>query len=203
MLKATTRGMKNQRDENDGQSAHITELLFEFNDGKKVALDRLIPLVEMEMRRIAHNYMNREGNHQTLQTTALINEAYLKLVEQRDVRWQNRAHFFGISAQIMRRILIDDARDRLTTKRGGKVRHVPLDQAENTAQEQSTEILALNEALEKLAQFDRLKSRIVELRYFTGLTIEETAEVLGIAAVTVSVNWRLAKAWLSREISNQ
>ena len=203
MLLTTLRGMNDKKDGNDGYAPRITELLFELGDGKKIALDRLMPLVEMEMRRIAHKYMTREGNHQTLQTTALINEAYLRLVEQRDVRWQNRAHFFGISAQIMRRILIDDARDRLTAKRGGKVRHISLDDAENTAWEKSSEILALNEALEKLARFDPLKSRIVELRYFTGLTIEETAEVLGIAAVTVSVNWRLAKAWLSREILSQ
>ncbi len=188
---------------NDENSHQVTELLFELSDGKKVALDKLMPLVEMELRRIAHNYMKREGNHQTLQTTALINEAYLKLTDQRDVRWQNRAHFFGISAQIMRRILIDDARDRLTEKRGGKVQHVPLENAEQLAWEQPAELLALNEALEKLAQFDQLKSRIVELRFFTGLSIEETAEVLGIAAVTVSVNWRLAKAWLSREILAQ
>lgn len=184
----------------DGNFHQVTELLFDLSDGKRAALDQLMPLVEMELRRIAHNYMQREGNHQTLQTTALINEAYLKLVGQRDVRWQNRAHFFGISAQIMRRILIDDARDRLTEKRGGKVRHVALDAAEEILWEQPTELLALDEALVKLAKFDELKSRIVELRYFTGLTIEETAEILGIAAITVSVNWRLAKAWLAREI---
>ena len=157
----------------------------------------------MELRRIAHGFMRREGNHQTLQTTALINEAYLKLINQRDVQWQNRAHFFGVSAQIMRRILIDDARDRLTAKRGGKIQHIPLDDAENMAWEQPSDLIALDEALKKLAAFDKLKSRIVELRYFTGLTLEETAEVLGIAAVTVSVNWRLAKAWLAREILNQ
>ncbi len=198
--------MKEVNTETNGsgeKSQQVTELLYELSDGKKVALDQLMPLVEMELRRIAHRYMTREGNHQTLQTTALINEAYLKLVEQRDVRWQNRAHFFGISAQIMRRILIDDARDRLTEKRGGKIQRVPLEDAENVVWEQPSEIIRLDEALKKLAQFDALKSRIVELRYFTGLTIEETAEVLGIAAVTVSVNWRLAKAWLSRDIANQ
>ena len=195
--------MHHDKSETDGNSHQVTELLFELSDGKKIALDHLMPLVEMELRRIAHNYMQREGNHQTLQTTALINEAYLKLIDQRDVRWQNRAHFFGISAQIMRRILIDDARDRLTEKRGGKIRHVSLDAAENLVWEQPAELLALDEALKKLSEFDKLKSRIVELRYFTGLTLEETAEVLGIAAVTVSVNWRLAKAWLAREILNQ
>ena len=194
--------MNDDRGDADAQTLQLTELLLELGDGKKVALDNLIPLVEMELRRMAHSYMNREGEQHILQTTALINEVYIKLADQRDVRWQNRAHFFGISAQIMRRILVDYARDRMAEKRGGKIFHVPLEEAENISWEKPSELVALDEALKKLAEFDALKSRIVELRYFTGLTIEETAEILGIAPVTVSVNWRLAKAWLAREILN-
>lgn len=189
----------------DSQNDHVTGLLADWKNGSKEALDQLLPIVETELRRIAHNYMRRENGDHTLQTTALINEAYLKLVNQRNVEWQNRAHFYGIAAQIMRRILLNYARDRVAEKRGGEVaaqpgRIVSLEETEIVSQEKSKELIALDEALERLAMFDKTKSRIVELRYFGGLTIEETAEALGIAPITVSTNWRLAKAWLAREI---
>ena len=185
--------------EQDGQ---ITELLAAWNSGDADSLERLMPLVEQELRKIAHNYMRRENANHTLQTTALVNEAYLKLIDQTRAGWQDRAHFFAISAQIMRRILLNHARDRAAEKRGGgTVEHVELEKAEVLSRERSRELIALDEALDRLAEFDRSKSRIVELRYFGGLTIEETAEVLEIAPATVSVNWRLAKAWLAREMT--
>lgn len=183
------------------EKPQVTELLVAWNNGSKEAVEQLMPLVETELRRIAHNYMRREKGNHTLQTTALVNEAYLKLIEQRDVTWQNRAHFFALSASIMRRILLNHARDRVAEKRGGgSIQHVEVDEAAVLSTAKSKELIALDEALDALAQIDKMKSRIVELRYFGGLTIEETAEVLSIAPVTVSVNWRLAKAWLAREI---
>ena len=181
----------------------VTELLVAWNNGEETALNQLLPIVEIELRRIAHNYMRRERGNHTLQTSALVNEAFVKLIDQRSVRWQNRSHFFALSAQIMRRILLNHARDRVAGKRGGNAQHVELDEAVVLTKEKSAELIALDEALERLAEFDKTKSRIVELRYFGGMTIEETAEVLGIAPVTVSVNWRLAKAWLAREIRGQ
>lgn len=147
--------------------------------------------------------MRRENPSHTLRTTALVNEAYLKLIDQTRVNWQNRAQFFGVSAQNMRRFLLNHARDKKAGKRGDGAAHVNLEDVPIVTPEKSIELIALDEALEKLAQFDRLKSRIVELRYFGGSTSEETAEVLGIAPVTVSVNWRMAKAWLAREIGGQ
>jgi RNA polymerase sigma-70 factor (ECF subfamily) len=184
----------------NAEKIQVTELLVAWNNGEETALTKLLPIVEIELRRIAHNYMRRERGNHTLQTSALVNEAFVKLVDQRDVRWQNRSHFFALSAQIMRRILLNHARDRVAGKRGGNAQHVELDDALILTKEKSAELIALDEALERLAKFDKAKSRIVELRYFGGMTIEETAEVLGIAPVTVSVNWRLAKAWLAREI---
>ncbi|MFN2393309.1 MAG: sigma-70 family RNA polymerase sigma factor [Pyrinomonadaceae bacterium] len=186
--------------ESNAQKIQVTELLAAWNNGEEAALEQLLPVVEIELRRIAHNYMRRERGNHTLQTSALVNEAYVKLIDQRDVHWQNRSHFFALSAQIMRRILLSHARDRVAQKRGGGAEHVELDDAVVLTKEKSAELIALDDALEKLAKFDKTKSRIVELRYFGGLTIEETAEALGIALVTVSVNWRLAKAWLAREI---
>ncbi len=185
------------------EKTQVTELLTAWNNGEESALTQLLPIVEVELRRIARNYMRRERGNHTLQTSALVNEAFVKLIDQREVRWQNRSHFFAISAQIMRRILINHARDRLAQKRGGGTEHVEFEDAVVLTEEKSAELIALAEALKKLAEFDKMKSRIVELRYFGGMTIEETAEVLGIAAVTVSVNWRLAKAWLAREIRGQ
>ncbi|MDQ3710777.1 MAG: sigma-70 family RNA polymerase sigma factor [Acidobacteriota bacterium] len=187
----------------DAEKTQVTELLVAWNNGEEAALAQLLPIVEIELRRIAHNYMRRERGNHTLQTSALVNEAYVKLIDQRDVRWQNRSHFFALSAQIMRRILLNHARDRIAEKRGGGAEHIEFEGAVILTKEKSAELIALDEALEKLAEFDKTKSRIVELRYFGGLTIEETAEALGIAPITVSVNWRLAKAWLERELRGQ
>lgn len=186
--------------EDTSSKQNVTQLLTAWGNGDKEAVDQLMPLVESELRRIASNHMRKENGYHTLQTTALINEAYLKLIDQRGVRWQNRAHFFALSATLMRRILINHARDRHAEKRGGRAEHVDIADVEVLTPEKSLDFLALDEALEKLAKFDKTKSQIVELRYFGGLTIEETAEALGIAAVTVSVNWRLAKAWLTQEL---
>ena len=174
----------------------ITELLAAWSGGDEASLERLLPLVEQELRRIAHRYMRRENGNHTLQTTALVNEAYIKLVDQTRTDWKNRAQFFGISAQIMRRILLNHARDRAAEKRGGGAANLNLDDVFVISPEKSDELIALDEALEKLKDFDELKSRIVELRYFGGLTLEETAEVLQIAPPTVSLHWRLARAWL-------
>ena len=185
------------------ETNQISELLQAWNNGEESALEQLLPLVEKELRRIAHNFMRGENKNHTLQTTALINEAYLKLVNQRDVRWQNRQHFFALSANIMRRILINHARDRIAKKRGGKLERVALEAATLLTEEKSRELIALDQALDRLSKFDAAKSRIVELRYFGGLTLDETAHTLGVAPVTVSVHWRLAKAWLAREINGE
>jgi len=183
---------------NDGQ--HITEMLVAWSSGDESSIDCLLPMVETELRRIAHNYMRRENPGHTLQTTALVNEAYLKLVDQTRVTWQNRAHFFALSAKIMRRILLNHARDRLAEKRGGGAEHIKFEDNVILTKEKSAELIALDETLEKLAEFDKTKSQIVELRYFGGLTLEEIAETLGIAPATVSVNWRLAKAWMKNDM---
>lgn len=194
---------------NKGMSAdmneklEITSLLIDWRNGDQNALEALIPLVERELRKIASRQMRRERANHTLQTTALINEAYLKLVDASQVDWQNRAQFFGISAKIMRRILIRHARDASAEKRGGgKVEHVNIDDAVVLSEAKSREILALDEALTRLEGFDPLKSRIVELRYFSGMNIEETAEAVGMSTSSVSNHWRLARAWLKREIES-
>lgn len=179
----------------------ITELLAAWSDGDETSLEQLMPIVEQELRRIAHNYMRRENAEHTLQTTALVNEAYLKLVGNTRTNWQNRAQFFGISAQIMRRILLNHARDRQAAKRAGKTVPIYSDfLGRNLTQEKEKNLIFLDEALKKLSKFDKLKSQIVELRFFGGLTIEETAEVLKIAQPTVSLHWRMARAWLQKEI---
>lgn len=178
----------------------ITDLLVAWNCGDENALEKLIPVVEQELRRIAHNYMRRENSHHTLQTTALVHEAYIKLIDQRSVSWQNRAHFFALSAQIMRRILLNHARDKICAKRGGGSQQVSLEGLSLFTPEKTAELLALDEALARLAEFDKTKSRIVEMRYFGGMTVEEVADVLGLAPVTIAVHWRLAKAWLQNEI---
>jgi RNA polymerase sigma-70 factor, ECF subfamily len=186
------------------EGEQITELLADWNEGDKAALDKLMPLVVTELKRIAHNYMRRESKGHTLQTTALVNEAYLKLIAQRNANWQNREHFYALSSKIMRRILINYARDNQAEKRGGgKTEFVDLNEAHLLSNEKSKELIALDRALEHLAAFDKMKCRIVELRYFGGLTIDETADVLGIAAPTVSLHWRLAKAWLGKEIRRE
>lgn len=178
----------------------VTELLIAWSDGDSSALDRLIPLVEAELHRIARHHMRHEGPEHTLQTTALVNEVYLKLVNQKQAHWHNRAHFFAVSAQLMRRILVDHARHSARDKRGGGAPNVPLDEVAVLSDEKSAEILALDEALDRLAQIDALKSRIVVLRYFGGLSVEETAAVLNIAEITVMRHWKLAKTWLKREV---
>jgi RNA polymerase sigma factor (TIGR02999 family) len=179
----------------------ITQLLAEWSDGNQAALNKLYPLVYNELRRLAHGYLRRERKGHTLQTTALINEAYLRLVDQKHVHWANRAHFFGISAQIMRRILIDHARLYHYAKRGGGGQKISLDEAALVAKEQSRELLMLDEALNSLAKIDPRRSRVVELRYFGGLSNEEIAGVLKISENTVTRDWNMARAWLYQELS--
>ncbi|PWT95067.1 MAG: RNA polymerase subunit sigma-70 [Blastocatellia bacterium] len=181
----------------------VTELLTAWSSGDQTARDRLIPLVYEELHRLAHRYMKRESPGHTLQTSALVNEAFVKLVDQRDVRWRNRAHFFGIAAQLMRRILVDHARGRQTAKRGGGVHAISFDDGLYVSEKRSAEVVAIHEALEQLTKFDQRKGQIVELRFFGGLSIDETAEVLGVSPGTVMRDWTLAKAWLHREISPQ
>jgi RNA polymerase sigma factor (TIGR02999 family) len=181
----------------------VTQLLLDWSGGDKAALDRLTPLVYEELRRLAHHYMGRERPGHTLQTTAVVNEAYLHLINQRGVEWQNRAHFFGIAARLMRRILTGYARSRQCAKRGGGEYQVGLDEAMVVSEERVAEMAALDDALNSLARIDERKSRIVEMRFFGGLSIEETAEVLGVSPGTVMRDWTLAKAWLRREIGNE
>jgi RNA polymerase sigma factor (TIGR02999 family) len=178
----------------------ITQLLIDWNNGSPEALEKLMPMVEAELRRIAANYMRRERPGHTLQTSALVNEAYLKLVDQREVRWQNRSHFFALASQLMRRILLDHARTQGRVKRGGEAVHVNLEDVAVMSPQKSEELIALDEALTRLAEFDPQKGRLVEMRFFGGLTVEEVAEVLEIAPVTVMLHWRLAKAWLQKEM---
>lgn len=177
-------------------STDVTVLLIELTKGDKSAASRLIPLVYDELRRLASNYMRREREDHTLQATALVHEAYVKLVQQRSVDWQSRAHFFGIAAQVMRRILIDHARGRLREKRGSGEQAVVLDDAFVFSPEKSHELLKLDESLDRLSRIDPRQGKIVELRFFAGLTVEEAAEVLGISPKTVKRDWSMAKAWL-------
>lgn len=178
----------------------ITNLLLKWSSGNKDALDELIPVVYPELRRIARQYMRRENKQHTLQTSALINEAYLRLVDQQAVAWQDRAHFFAVAAQVMRHILIDHARKYRYAKRGGGAQLVTLDGVAVTAEQRAAEFVELDEALTRLAKIDPRKEKIIELRFFGGLTIEETAEVLGVSEITVKRDWRSARAWLLREI---
>jgi RNA polymerase sigma-70 factor, ECF subfamily len=185
-------------------SKEVTQLLLDCRDGNKEALDRLMPLVYDELRRLAKSYMRRERPDNTLQPTALVNEAYLRLIDQRDVRWQNRAHFFGIAAQLMRRILVDRARSHHAVKRGGEGERVPLNEAVISAPTRpEVDLISLDDALAKLTEIDPQQSRIVELKFFGGLTVEEIAEVLKISPATVKRDWSLAKAWLHREIRKE
>ena len=181
----------------------LTGLLVEWRDGDKAALDRLMPLVYDELRRIAHRYVQRERAGHTLQTSALVNEAYLRLAGQQDVSWQNRAHFFAVTAQTMRHLLIDHARRRRYAKHGGELQQVPIDDASQMSMQRATELIALEEALDELATLDQRKSQVVELRYFGGLSLEETAEVMNVSLMTVRRDWRAAKAWLYRRIKNE
>jgi RNA polymerase sigma factor (TIGR02999 family) len=185
----------------DPSTHDVTELLAAWGGGDEAALERLVPIVHAELRRLAHCYMGRERAGHTLQTSALINEAYARLIHWKEARFENRAHFFGVSAQLMRRILVDFARSRPRASEG-TARHVALDEALLVASdEQDTDVVALDEALEELAKVDARKGKIVELRFFGGLSVEETAEFLGISAVTVMREWAKAKAWLYRELS--
>jgi RNA polymerase sigma factor (TIGR02999 family) len=180
----------------------ITEQLIAWSKGDEAALEKLIPAVYQELRRMADHYLRGEDSGHSLQPTALVHEAYLRLIDQSKVEWQNRAHFFGVAAQMMRRILIDHAKAKHRVKRGGTAVKVVLDENANFTHERASELLALDDALQSLAGMDERKSRIVELRYFGGLTVEETAQVLGISDKTVMRDWNLAKAWLYRELTN-
>jgi RNA polymerase sigma factor (TIGR02999 family) len=184
-------------------SETVTALLLQWRDGDREAFDRLVPLVYHELRRLAKGYMRRQRAGHTLQTSALINETYLRLIDHKNMRWQNRAHFFAVAAQAMRRILVDHARARGYAKRGGEALRVSLDEAATIAAERSAEMVALDEALNELAGFDERKSRIVELRFFGGLGVEETAHVLQVSPVTVMREWRGAKLWLLRTMSGK
>lgn len=180
----------------------ITRMLREWSDGDREALDNLLPFVYDELRRQAAHYMRRERADHTLQTTALIHEAYLKLIDQRETDWASRTHFFAIAAQAMRRILVDYARKKHREKRGGAGRDLPLEEvALVVSEEKSVDLIALDEALTRLEKKDRQQARVVELRYFSGLTLEETAEALHISRATAAQDWSLAKAWLRRELS--
>jgi len=184
-------------------SQNITEMLAGYARGDKEALDQLMPVVYEELRRQAARYLRREQPGHTLQTTALIHEAYVRLVDQRNVQWQNRAHFFGIAAQLMRRILVDHARAKKRVKRGGSDVRVSLADADVAVKGQELDVVAVDEALQRLAALDEQQSRVVELRFFSGLTVEETAEVMGISKATVKRDWAMAKAWLHRELSGE
>ena len=183
--------------------SEITCLLIAWSDGDRAALERLMPLIERELHRIARHYMRRENPGHTLQTTALVNEAYFRLVDQKRVRWQNRAHFFAIAAQIMRRILLNYARDRHRAKRGGGAVQVSLSEVAAVGEWRSAELIALDEALVRLAECDPRKARVVELRHFGGLTAAESAEVLGVSVITVERDWSAAKAWLAKEVRGE
>src|SRR6266550_2595549 len=181
----------------------VTQLLIKWSNGDKAALDKLMPPIQEELRRLAHHYMGRERPGHTLQTTAFVNEAYLRLVNSKDVHWQNRTHFFAIAAELMRTILVDHARSHAYAKRGGGLRKIELDEAMIVSQERAVEVLALDEVLKELADIDPQQSRIVELRFFGGLTIEETAEVLGLSPATIKREWSTAKAWLYHELAKK
>jgi RNA polymerase sigma factor (TIGR02999 family) len=181
----------------------VTRLLIRLTDGENAVLDDLLPLVYSELRRLAASYLRRERSDHTLQPTALVHEAYIRLVDQTQVRWQNRAHFFGVAAQMMRRILVDHARSQQAEKRGGEFQKLSLDENIDVSGERAADLVALDEALTRLAELDPVKSRVVELRFFGGLSVEETAEVLGVSAPTVKRQWRMAKAWLFGQVQRQ
>lgn len=181
----------------------VTRLLIAWSNGDQAALDELLPLVYQELHRLSHHHLERERSDHTLQTTALIHEAYLRLIDWKSAQWQNRVHFFAVAAQMMRRILVDHARARRRQKRGGGAQQVTFDEALEVSDERAAEVVALDEALSALAAFDERKSRMVELRFFGGLSIEETAVVLQVSPGTVMRDWTLAKTWLQREINKR
>ena len=185
------------------QEQDVTQMLIELTDGKKDVVGEILPLIYGELRKLASSYLRKERGNHTLQPTALVHEAYMKLIDQTQVKWQNRAHFFGIAAQVMRRILLDYARKHKAEKRGGAGENVALDENLIIIQsEKSAELIALDEALDNLAKIDEMKAKIVELRYFGGLSVEETAEVLDVSVITVKRHWKMAKAWLYGQLSN-
>lgn len=179
----------------------ITQMLVDWGNGDQSALEKLTPLVYDELHRLARRYMGRERAGHPLQTSALVNEAYIRLIDWKNVRWENRAHFFAVSAQLMRRILVDVARSRSYAKRSGAARKIPLEEATTVSREKSAEIVALDDALDSLAQFSARQSQVVEMRFFGGLELEEIAEVLQVSVGTVRRDWSLARAWLHRELS--
>ena len=180
----------------------VTGLLVNWSNGDQQALEELMPLVYGELRRLAKAYLRRERSDHTLQSTALVNEAFLRLVNQRNVQWKNRAHFFGIAAQLIRRILVDHARAHQADKRGAGAFKLSLDEAIGVAEKQDLDLVALDDALKRLTELDPQQGRIVELRFFAGLSIEETGEVLGVSPATVKREWSTARAWLYRDLSN-
>lgn len=182
-------------------TAAITDLLIAWSDGHREALDRLAPIVYEDLRRLAAGYMRREPAGHALQPTALVHEAYLRLIDQRQVQWRNRAHFFGVAAQMMRRILVDHARKRLADKRGGAVTIVALDEVSPAGQSNTVDVLALDQALDQLTAVDARLCRVVELKYFAGLNIDETASALDVSRATVERDWTVAKAWLLQRLS--
>ena len=179
---------------------NVTKLLIDLSNGDRDAVDILLPVIYDELRKLAANYLRRERPDHTLQPTALVHEAYLRLVDQTRVNWQNRAHFFGVAAQIMRRLLVDHARKHNAEKRGQDFQKLSLDENIDRAVERSAELIALDDALKALAAFDEQKARMVELRYFGGLSLEETADVMGVTPTTIKRHWRFARAWLYGEM---
>ena len=181
----------------------VTELIIELSNGKRDAVDALLPLIYDELKRLAANYLRRERPDHTLQPTALVNEAYMKMIDITQVSWQNKAHFIGVAANQMRRILVDHARNHNAQKRGGEFQILTLNEEIDKADEESTDLIALDDALNELAKMDPVKAKIVELRYFGGLSTTETAEVLGVSPITVKRHWKLTKAWLYGQLSGQ
>ena len=182
---------------------NVTELLLAWQAGDQAALDKLLPAVQPELRRIARRHMAGERRGHVLQPTALVNEAYLRLAASKDVRWQGRAHFFAVAAQVMRRILVDHARERARVKRGGGAFRISLSDAENLAKPRQADVVALDDALNALEKFDRRKSQVIELKFFGGLSLQETADVLHVSVGTVRRDWSLARAWLYRELGDR
>ena len=184
-------------------SKEITQLLVAWSEGDESALNQLAPIIHSELHRLAHHYMRRERPGHLLQTSALVNEAYVRLIDWKNVRWQNRAHFFGVAAQLMRRILVDFARDRQYLKRGGGALQVSLSEAESFVVQRSADFVALDEALNALAEIDPRKVQVVEMRFFAGLSVDEVAELLNVSRETVMRDWRLAKVWLLRQLEGE
>lgn len=190
-----------QPEDNQSVAGKVTSLLLEISGGNRAIVDDLMPLLYKELKRIAAAHLRRERPGHTIQPTALVNEAYLKLIDQREANWQNRAHFFGVASQVMRRILIDYAKGRARRKRGGGAYQTTFDEALAVSEDRASELMDIDEALRKLEALDPRQVKIVEMRFFAGLSVEETAEAMGISEPTVKREWAMAKAWLYRELS--